>query len=209
MNLTSNTCDVCGREFSTYAGLRLHQTLAHPKENNTKEMQLVQASTRQFWTADEQHALALMELDMGSATSSVIIDHRDLREITSRKVQSEEEDVPTAETHASVPQETPALEITQENENEIPAAASASALNIEINTPTGEAGENSDNDALIAAIIGLNLDEHDNAIRQQILSSTADQRRELGEWTDSELGQTQQTSKIPSKQPPTNLKQKK
>uniref|UniRef100_A0A1B0BL81 Reverse transcriptase domain-containing protein n=1 Tax=Glossina palpalis gambiensis TaxID=67801 RepID=A0A1B0BL81_9MUSC len=68
MNLATNPCEVCGRELSTYAYLRLQQTRAHPKESNAKEMQLVQESTRQFWTADEEHALAPIELDMGTAT---------------------------------------------------------------------------------------------------------------------------------------------
>uniref|UniRef100_A0A1B0A953 Uncharacterized protein n=1 Tax=Glossina pallidipes TaxID=7398 RepID=A0A1B0A953_GLOPL len=191
-------CETCNSEFSTQPQLRQHL-----------RRKTCRASTCQFWTADEQHALALIELDMGSATNSVIIDHLTPNSLRTRDaikkrrqtatykailerlraersaVQREEEEIPTAETHASVPQETPALEMIQENENEIPAAASASALNIEINAPTGEAGENSINDALIPAIIGLNLDEHDNAIRQQISSTTADQRRELDEWTSA------------------------
>ncbi|KAI9580832.1 hypothetical protein GQX74_013380 [Glossina fuscipes] len=71
LNLSTNPCDICGREFSTYTGLRLH----HSNENNAKDMQLVKASTRLFWTADEEHALALMELNMGPTTSSAIIVH--------------------------------------------------------------------------------------------------------------------------------------
>uniref|UniRef100_A0A1A9VS56 Reverse transcriptase domain-containing protein n=1 Tax=Glossina austeni TaxID=7395 RepID=A0A1A9VS56_GLOAU len=51
--------------------------------------------------------------------------------------------------------------------------------------PTGEAGKNNDNSAMIAAVIGLNLDEHDDADGQLILSSTAGQRRELDEWTSA------------------------
>uniref|UniRef100_A0A1A9USB0 Uncharacterized protein n=1 Tax=Glossina austeni TaxID=7395 RepID=A0A1A9USB0_GLOAU len=179
-------------------------------------MQPVQPPTRQFCTADEGHALALMELDMGAATSSLIIENltsnsgrtRDAikkrRQTATYKaimeklragraaVQEEEEEISTAETHASeVPQETLALEITQQKE--IPAVTSAHrtkrslpALNAETNAafaPTGEADKKNDNSALIAAIIGLNLDEHDDAVRQQILSSTADQPRELDEWT--------------------------
>uniref|UniRef100_A0A1A9ZAW0 Uncharacterized protein n=1 Tax=Glossina pallidipes TaxID=7398 RepID=A0A1A9ZAW0_GLOPL len=105
-------------------------------------------------------------------------------------VQEEKEDISTAETHASeVLQETLVLEMTQQNK--IPAVTSPSALslpavNAETNVASasnGEADENNDNSALIAAIIGLNLDEHDDAVRQQILSSTADQPRELDEWT--------------------------
>ncbi|KAI9580831.1 hypothetical protein GQX74_013379 [Glossina fuscipes] len=61
---------------------------------------------------------------------------------------------------------------------------SSPSQNIETNITSRD--EINDNNALIAAIVDLNLDERDDAIRQQILSSTADQRRALDLWT-SEL----------------------
>uniref|UniRef100_A0A1A9WV84 C2H2-type domain-containing protein n=1 Tax=Glossina brevipalpis TaxID=37001 RepID=A0A1A9WV84_9MUSC len=76
LNLLINPCDICGREFSTYTGLRLHQTRAHVEENNIRKMQeAVNASTRQNWTADEEYALALLEVNMGPSTTTEIINH--------------------------------------------------------------------------------------------------------------------------------------
>uniref|UniRef100_A0A1B0G5T3 Uncharacterized protein n=1 Tax=Glossina morsitans morsitans TaxID=37546 RepID=A0A1B0G5T3_GLOMM len=130
-----------------------------------------------------------MELDMGSATSSLIIEHLTSNFGRTRTaVQKEKEEISTAETHGSeVPQENLALEMSQQNE--ILGVTSASALSLlalnaetkAASAPTGEANENNDNSAQIAAIIGLNLDEHDDSVRQQILFSTADEPRELDE----------------------------
>ncbi|KAI9577515.1 uncharacterized protein LOC119641492 [Glossina fuscipes] len=146
MNLATNPCEVCGRELSTYPYLRLQQTRAHPKESNAKEMQLVQESTRQFWTADEEHALAPIELDMGTATNSLIINH--LSSNSKRTRDTIKKRRQTATYKEIIEKELPVKRKKKKSAH--------------------------DNSALITAIISLNLDMHDDAVRLQILPSIAD-----------------------------------
>lgn len=187
MNLPTNPCSIFGRDFNSYAGLRQHMRLAHPAEYNQDNMQAVAASARELWTTDEELALACMEVNLGTANPTQILDHLCRHSTRSREaIKKRRQKASYKATISRLLEESAILDQSlQSNSLSVLPEVEAPHTDTPIMPPTMAVTQEEDlNNGLIGTIEALNLDPDEAAARGLILQNGECSRNQLDQWVE-------------------------